>query len=376
MMNSELARQLDRLVRRQRNRIWLQRTGRRLGSAGFYCATILMLAGAVHQLLLPLDTLAIIVTATVPPLLYLCWLALTQKPTAQQGAAAADRRLGADSLLVTAWEITRADADIQRVEKLLLERCASKMSLWTDSLAAAQRVNLKPASLFSITLALAGLFFLMQASHVQPQRESQAAAERGARQTTSATARALGELLDRDVDWPPPGSAERADANGKARTLAADDARDSAPGERLAEAGERLPGAEERQPLPGNPSSGVADAAPGSARHDSDTAVAAGVGADAAPAPGTDSIEALALKQARLIDIATESAHNSTASDSASQGSALLASPARQVISPRSAGEPSRQMPAAGTSYQLSPLQRSLVWRYLAQLEENNDAKE
>ena len=376
MMDTQLARQLQRLGRQQRNRIWFERIRHRVGPAGLYVATLLVAAAAVHQLLLPLNAVSIIGMVIIAALLYLCWLAIKQKPTPQQGAAAADQRFGANSLFVSAWEITRSKSDVQRVEKLLLERCARSLPDWIGSPAPARRTHLGPSTLIAFTLTLVGVFFLLQASHVQPPDDLQSDPDRQAAQAPTDTAMALGELLDEDAQWSAQSSAERTDSPPRTGSFATDEASRSASGERATEPAESRASSASDLSLAGKPSPGLKNSAAASSALDGENSTAAGVGDDAASAPNTDGIEATAYDQAKLINIETGGDQGSVASDVSSQGNVLLTSTTQPIASTRSTSDPSRQLPANGSSYQLSPMQRSLVSRYLAQLENIDDAKE
>jgi len=373
MMYTDLARELQRLGARHRNRIWRDRIRRRLRPAGYCCAALLLLAGAVHQLLLPLNALLVIGLAAVPALLYCGWLGVKQRPTAQQGAAAADRSFGANSLFVSAWELTRSATDFQRVEKLLLERCATTLPDWTGSSAPAVRTYLRPSTLLTMTLSMTGLLFLLQTSQVQPRQSLTTASAWPADQATTAAVKALGELLDRSADAPAQDPHPLALSNTPPGPSSDDAAESRAPIERGATASTDPSSAAEQLPLPADPSTGRPDVAAATAALARANSVGSGVGDDAAQAPGTDRIVAAAAAQTQLIDIETGTDHRSIAQDGSSQGNELLASQAERSSSLYSANRPARQMSANGSSFQLSPLQRSLVWRYLAQLEKIND---
>ena len=368
MMYSDLARQLQRLGRQQRNRIWFERIRHRLGPTAWYATTILVIAASVHQLLRPLNALAIIGMVIILVLLYLCWLVIQQKPTLQQAAAAADQRFSANSLFVSAWELTRSGADYQRVEALLLERCASTLPDWIRSPAPAAQNHLRPSTLITLTLAMLAVFFLLQASHVQPLDELPGTTDSQANQATTASLKALSTLLDKPTDWPVQNSAARADSSRSESFAATDASSHSAPGERTTGAAERPASTASERSLPKLPATGLADSRVGSSALDDDSASASGVSDAAAQAPGTDAIEATVYDQAQLIDIETGSAQGSAAGDVTNQGKPLLASTPEQETPTRSVSDPSRQLSANGTGYQLSPLQRRLVGRYLAQL--------
>ncbi len=199
MMNSELARKLQWLGRRQRNRIWLNRVLRYSAPLFVYCASVFFFAGSIHQLLLPLNFTLVAGVAMVPSLLSLCHLGIAHKPAPREGAAEADKRFAANSLFVSAWELTRFQTDIEGTGKLLLERCEKALPDWSQATRPPPRANLKPAGLITITLTVLGLFFLLQPSHVQPRQSARTAPDPSLETVDKASADAakmLSELLD------------------------------------------------------------------------------------------------------------------------------------------------------------------------------------
>ena len=374
-MNSELARKLQRQGLRQRNRIWLNRVLRRAAPLFVYSALVFFLAGGIHQLLLPLNFALIASIAIVPSLVFVCFLSITQKPEPREGAAEADKRFAANSLFVSAWELTRLQSDIKGTANLLLERCEKALPGWSRAVTQPARRRLKPAGLVSVTLAMLGLFFVLQPSHVQPRQTSQASPNSRLEQANADSAIAqkiLSELSNTGSH-----SASQTPLQPAASTTPAGPSA-SAPAEGSKQPGQpaqmatevSTPGAV--NPLPASdPAITIARASSASNPSGGEKTTDHSVGNEAAEAPDSGVIEAKEYDRVLLVDIESGSDQRSIAGDETGQGGKLI-EPEPTVLR-RSPGNPWRQVSANGFTYMLSPQQRNLVWRYFVQLDKIDD---
>ena len=128
---------------------------------------MLFLGGSIHQLMSPLAPLTVILFAILPSLFIISWIIARVKPTADEGAAAADRLFEANSLFVSAWELSRSAAAIEGISCLLLKRTETELPGWSQSISKQPQRYMKPSSLAATTLGLIGLFFLLLPPHVQ-----------------------------------------------------------------------------------------------------------------------------------------------------------------------------------------------------------------
>ena len=167
-MNADLRKQLHRLGRQQQKRIWLNRIIDRMSPLLWWSASILFLGGGIHQLMSPLEPLAVICIAILPSLLIISWISARVKPAADEGAAAADRQLVANSLFVSAWELTHSAATDEGISRLLLARTETELHGWSLRIKNQPQRYMKPASLAASTLGIIGLLFLLlPPPHVQ-----------------------------------------------------------------------------------------------------------------------------------------------------------------------------------------------------------------
>lgn len=384
MMKSELAKKLRGLGQRRRNEIWLQRILRRLTPLFWYGAIIFFLAGGIHQLLLPLNFLLITGIAFIPSLLFLCFLSVTQKPTRQEAAADADKLFGANSLFVSAWELTRFESEIKGTEKLLLDRCETALPEWSRPIRQLSQGNLKPSGLITITLGIAGLFFLLQPSHVQPQQTSSDTPNSHselANEDRVNAVKILSKLLDDNVtptiQTPglPADSTTPSDSSRSAPVQSSIQIGQSA--ESASESVESISAADKRLSLLINkPAATLAELSPASTPSGGEKITDNGAGNETADAPGSNVIQTETYDQIQLVNIETGSDHRSSATDELNQGNKLLASKPEQAVFRQSANHRSRQISANGFTYLLSPQQRNLVWRYFVQLDKIDDPKQ
>ncbi len=133
----------------------------------WWSASIFFLGGSFHQLMSPLDPLTVVWFAILPFLLIISWISASLKPTADEAAAAADRLFGANSLFVSAWELSRSSATIEGISRLLLVRTETELPGWSLHFRKQPQRYMKPTSLVATSLGIVGLFFLLQPPHVQ-----------------------------------------------------------------------------------------------------------------------------------------------------------------------------------------------------------------
>ncbi len=160
-MSDALFKTLQRLVRRQQRRLWsaqlLTRTALPLG----WLAITLFSSGVIHQGWLQLNSPLFFTLALLPPALYLSVVAIRQIPTSTEGATAADTRLKAHALFLSAWEITAFRQAPSNTQKLLLARAATELPHWQEQLRSRPKQRPGPSVLFGITLAILGSFLLL-----------------------------------------------------------------------------------------------------------------------------------------------------------------------------------------------------------------------
>jgi hypothetical protein len=348
----------------------------------WYSAIIFFLAGSIHQLMLPLNSLLVTGLAIVPSLLFFGVLVVNQKPTSQEGAAEADKLLGANSLLVSAWEICRLETDIGGTGKLLLDRCETRLAEWSRPVRPLPSRLLQPSGLIASTLALVGLIFLLQPSQLQFETDPDEIAGALPVITSQEADRAvdsLAELLDSN---PNPPSGLRAQTSGSTAASLPDPAQAAAQIEQSTTmAGIAANPVEDE--LADSPTNGptseyagatpalVSSSTPGLERKSG----AKSTGNEAADKSNANPIQPGEFDQIQQVIIEADSDHRSLAGDTENQGNRLLASKPEQTALPQSASSTSRQISATGYTYTLSPQQRNLVWRYLVQLEKIDDPK-
>ncbi len=97
------------LVRRVRLGLWGEATLRLLSSA-LWVSALMVALGALTRWLLGTPGASTVLALAALPLLTALGLALTRRPSLAEAALVADRRLGAEALLVTAWHLGQAEA--------------------------------------------------------------------------------------------------------------------------------------------------------------------------------------------------------------------------------------------------------------------------
>ena len=388
-MNSELARKLQRLGQRQCNRIWLNRVLRRAAPLFVYSALVFFLAGGIHQLLLPLNFALIAGIAMVPSLVFVCFLGITQKPQPREGAAEADKLFAANSLFVSAWELTHSQfdnvqsdsfqSDIRGTANLLLERCEKALPGWSRALTQPAHRKLKPVGMVTVSLAVLGLFFMSQTSHVQSRQTSQTSANSSLELSNAdgdsdgaVVQKILSELSATDshptTQTPLPSAASTTPVDRSADTAARGSKQPGQPAQ--IDTAASTPAAV--NPLPASdPTMTIARTSPASNPNGDEKTTEHSAGNEAADAPDSSVIEAKEYDRVRLVDIETGFDQRSIASDETAQGSKLIEP--EQTGLRQSAGNPWQQVSANGFTYMLSPQQRNLVWRYFVQLDKIDD---
>ena len=357
-MKAENAERLQTLCRRQRNRIWRDRVRRHIAPAIAYSATVLTLGAAGHQLWRPLDATVVVLAALAPALAALLLLALRTRPDEQAGAAEADRLIGANSLLVTAWELTRSRAETRGAARLVLQRCETALPGWSLP------PETRPASpgiarLLALTAMLVALFFLWQPSQLRG-GDAQIAIATPAENDPTVEAETLAGMLE---DATRSDSSTAATGNTSPGFGTSTDA--EATDEHILQRATASPSTADdtaAQAIPAQPieTGGAAPAATTRAN-----AASPGIGQGASE-NGVTSVSG--FEHHERVEIDAASAQGADAAGSLRQD---VASPA--FGKPVATGESLASLQADGVSSLLSPIQRNLVQRYLARLDELDD---
>lgn len=380
-MSGNIGSQLHGLARRQRMRIWIKRLGQRIPPLLWWNACVLFPAAWIHQLVLPLNSAAVLCVAVAPSLLALIWFTVTDSPTVDEGAASADRRLGANSLFVSAWELCRSAAVIEGTGALLLARAEAAMPGWRRHEHTPPRRDMTPASLAALTLALAGLLFLLSPTHVNTAAPQSAAAATPEQRVSRADdpATVLSQLFKPAEQTPVPIPAWHAETQPRPAPVNSAEQQTPLQGEpeSTQHTGEQLARIHAQASAP----RATADAerlpgTPDSARAEGEKIPDRTPGNEAADNAGGPTSTAQRFSRTRMIDIDTDEDSRSTTFDADRGGAALLASGPQPEESRRPAAGPARTASRSGAASLLSAAQRTLVWRYFKQLEKTDEPNE
>lgn len=166
-MDARLQKQLQNLVVRQQNRIWTNRILEMSPPLMWWSAGILFAAGIIHQTWMEINMIAVVAIALLPSIILPAWMAKKLRPNLPQAAASFDKMAGANSMFVSAWEISHLTAPSKGIQGLLLARSSKCIDAWSSCFATLPRRTLPPTSLIAISAGLVGLFFLLLTPHVQ-----------------------------------------------------------------------------------------------------------------------------------------------------------------------------------------------------------------
>lgn len=197
-MSTNPGEMLQQLCRIQQRRIWRRRVLGHMYPLTGWIASVLLVAGASQQLIGPLSPLLMIGIALLPPLFILLWRGFVERPTMDEAAAVTDRQLDAQSQFVSSWEIARSSAAPAGVDRLLMSRSEAALPGWNQRIKNQPSRPLHPAILIAILLSVSGLFLLLQ-----PPQTQQIGLEESTSQTDSTRqpddpALRLGQLFNID----------------------------------------------------------------------------------------------------------------------------------------------------------------------------------
>jgi len=167
-MNPDFRYQLHSICRQHQRTIWVNRVLHYLPTILWWNANILFMGAMLHHWILPLNSHLVISIAILPCIISLVWLSILHKPAEHEAASAADRLINANSLFITAWELSHSDATLNQISRLLIKRAESSIPVWSKLLSSQHQRTLNASSLAAITLAVSGLWLLLQTTHIQP----------------------------------------------------------------------------------------------------------------------------------------------------------------------------------------------------------------
>lgn len=351
----------------------------------WWCASILFLGGSIHQLISPLDALTVACIAIVPSLLILSWISTRVKPGSDESAAAADRLLGANSLFVSAWELSHSAAAIEGISRLLLARTKTELPGWSLYFKKQPRRYMKSTSLTATSLGLVGLFFLLLPPQVQT-------SEAPSTTTLSSQRKPFNQDKDPAAVLSELFMEKRATAAVE-QNLQQNSRFDSAEGtdkqtslqnkpevmEKISENDSNTAGQTVIK-MPGKPSTLYEKSLPAQDVFPVSASLGEGkkiadqtAGNEAAVNSGMKINKAEKFDQVRLIDIETGTDNQTTAFDSSQKGNELIASaPLPATLHQPSSYHPTK-VAQTDSGTQLTAEQRVLVWRYFKQLEKINE---
>jgi hypothetical protein len=316
--------------------------------------------------------------ALVPTLFVTCFVGFSEKPGLAEAAAAADRQFGANSLLVSAWELSRSRSAVPPTAKLLLRRCEAALPGWSQSGRRKTRENLGPTGMAIVTLAAVGIFFLSQPAPIQThqlaKRGVTGSPEEQREDSASDAARVLGNLLETgpprqtqdrgesDVltsrSAPPAGAAEGGEfAEDRSNAKAAADA---IPAEKRSQAS-----------LAADSSTGLTQSRTAGEREGA-RIPSREAGNESATPPDSRQLRAGDYERIELVAIETKSTDGASSRDGSAPASRLIESAPNPEDWKNASSSAGGELAASGFVYLLSPQQRSLVWRYLQRLEKNH----
>lgn len=377
-MTPDLRKQLQRVTWHQQRKIWLKRIACRIPPLFWWSASVLFLGGFIHQLILPLSLLLVACIAILPSLLIFSWVTATEKPTADQGAAAADRLFGANSLFVTTWEFSRSTIATEGIEPLLSARAETLLPGWLQLIEVKSRLSMKPASLIAATLAIIGLFFLMLPAHVQIQNTPYTTAypQKLVMNQADESASVLSDLFMENEKTATEYPAHQ-DEQGQQQNTSGGTSPHTPPESKQStsvEISEKLSRSHGQPPsLYGTPPTTPEVFQPGASTAKGKKLPGQTPGMDSAKTSDKVISKADEFEQIQLIDIDTGKDSHATAFDGAREGSDLIVFKPQQSTSRRFAPSHSQKNIHTQSTTQLTAQQRTSVRRYFKQLEKIND---
>lgn len=345
---------------------------------------MLFLGGSFHQLISPLEPLTVVWFAILPSLLIISWIIARAKPTADEGAAAADRLFEANSLFVSAWELSRSTTTIEGISRLLLRRTETEIPRWSQSISKQPQQYMKPSSLAATTLGLVGLFFLLLPPHVQTSEapSSIALSQRKTHNQAKDPTMVLSQLFTKKTtaaveqrfrqnpqfDSRKGAESQRPLQSKPAVSTEISEDGSNTTGETIIKAPAKSLSLDEESP----PAQKVSLAS--SSQSEGKKIAAKTAGNDAASSSNMLINKAEAFDRVSLIDIETGMDKQTTAFDGTREGEELIVSAPIPSTFQQPASEHSMKVSQTNAGTLLTAEQRTLVWRYFKQLEKTNEA--
>jgi len=395
-MNTALRKQLHQLTRKQQHKLWFNRIIARLSLPLWWSVSILFIGGCIHQLLAPLAPMAVAAIAFLPSLIFLFWISNHVKPLAEEGAAEADRLFSANSLFVSAWELSQSAANIQGIDHLLLARCERELPAWSLQLKKQPQSAMTPITLAATTLALIGLFFLLQPAHQQSNKPTAEISSKASPAASSTmTAASLKEIPEQKED--------AADVLSKlfseeTNTVEQQHPQNTTQGNKLQSSTQNnqpvsesnkdnsLTAERTNKQLSAQSSTFPQNtpqqhnAPQDISAHNKGKKIADRSAGNQAAIKNTDSgtneqtVKRKDFADRNLIDIDTGNDQRNTAFDSSAKGNELIITSPEQTTKRQMMGRDSLNKTRTNAGTLLTAEQRTLVWRYFKQLEKNNES--
>ncbi|HHH38598.1 MAG TPA: hypothetical protein ENK50_03355 [Sedimenticola sp.] len=246
---------LSRLVGRSRNRLWLGAVLRRLDRALCVTALALPLLGVVHLTLWPAPGMLAGALLLLPPAAALLYALARERPTAAEASRRADRLAGADSLLLTGWELLSRPSPLPTAAPLVIEQALASVPTWQarlqTRLLAPRPRTLLPATVLTL-LGYSLLLFPGAVAPTPPAQSTPAPAAREAPPPATGDNALAGVIRAMEQETtPPPTAPGRRNEGGEGPARHGGDPSQGAPavGEE-SEAGPATAAAPARVPLP------------------------------------------------------------------------------------------------------------------------------
>ena len=347
---------------------------------------MLFLGGSIHQFMSPLDPLTVVWFAILPSLLIISWIIVHVKPAADEGAAAADRLFEANSLFISAWELSRSTTAIEGISRLLLRRTEKELPGWSQSIKNQPQRYIKPSSLAATTLGLVGLFFLLQPPQVQNREapSSTALSQKKPLNQGKDPTMVLSKLftkktttaVEQHLQQNPPYDSVKGTGSPlplqNQQTVAAEIIEDdlNTTGRTTIKTPGKLPSLHEES----LPAQNILPTV--SAQSEGKKIADKTAGNDTASSSNMVINKAEAFDRFSLIDIETGADKQTTAFDGTQEGEELIVSAPTQSTFRQPASHRMLKVSQTKAGTLLTAEQRTLVWRYFKQLEKINEAHE
>ncbi|MCP3870516.1 MAG: DUF4401 domain-containing protein [Gammaproteobacteria bacterium] len=150
---------IDQFVQQVRNQLWIGHILKTQAYGLWACGLLTLTTGLAHLVLPGLYHRAILIPLSLPLLLCFGYSVVRQRPTPERAAHTADRLAGAESLLLSAWDIQRNGLPTSAAALLVIERAQAALPAWTANLRAGKTLKATrfPKGALAMTLAGAAL---------------------------------------------------------------------------------------------------------------------------------------------------------------------------------------------------------------------------